>query len=40
MKTSVSQINEEERIVEVARLLSGEQISEAALSNAKNLILN
>ncbi len=40
MKTSVSQINEEERIVEVARLLSGEQISEAALSNAKNLMLN
>ena len=40
MKTRVYSINEEERILEIARLLSGEQISDAALSNAKNLMLN
>ncbi len=40
MKTRVYSINEEERVVEIARLLSGEQISAAALSNAKNLMLN
>jgi DNA repair protein RecN (Recombination protein N) len=40
MKTRVYPINEEERVLEIARLLSGEQISAAALSNAKNLMLN
>jgi DNA repair protein RecN (Recombination protein N) len=40
MKTRVYSICEEERVVEIARLLSGEQISDAALSNAKNLMLN
>lgn len=40
MKTQVYSINEEERVLEIARLLSGEQISDAALSNAKNLMLN
>ena len=40
MKTRVYAINEEERVLEIARLLSGEQISDAALSNAKNLMLN
>ncbi|MBM3186685.1 MAG: hypothetical protein FJZ67_10325, partial [Bacteroidetes bacterium] len=40
MKTRVHAINEEERVLEIARLLSGEQISDAALSNAKNLMLN
>ena len=40
MKTCVYSINEEERVHEIARLLSGEQISDAALSNAKNLMLN
>lgn len=40
MKTRVYSINEDERIFEIARLLSGEQISDAALSNAKNLMLN
>lgn len=40
MKTRVYSINEEERVHEIARLLSGEQISDAALSNAKNLMLN
>jgi DNA repair protein RecN (Recombination protein N) len=40
MKTRVYSINEEERVLEIARLLSGEQISAAALSNAKNLMLN
>ena len=40
MKTLVYPINEDERIIEIARLLSGEQISDAALTNAKNLMLN
>lgn len=40
MKTRVYSIDEQERIIEIARLLSGEQISDAALSNAKNLMLN
>jgi DNA repair protein RecN (Recombination protein N) len=40
MKTRVYSICEEDRVVEIARLLSGEQISDAALSNAKNLMLN
>jgi DNA repair protein RecN (Recombination protein N) len=40
MKTRVYAIDEQERIIEIARLLSGEQISDAALSNAKNLMLN
>jgi DNA repair protein RecN (Recombination protein N) len=40
MKTRVYSINEDERVLEIARLLSGEQISDAALSNAKNLMLN
>lgn len=40
MKTRVYEINEDERVLEIARLLSGEQISDAALSNAKNLMLN
>jgi DNA repair protein RecN (Recombination protein N) len=40
MKTHVYSINSEERVIEIARLLSGEQISDAALSNAKNLMLN
>jgi DNA repair protein RecN (Recombination protein N) len=40
MKTRVFSISEDERVVEIARLLSGEQISDAALSNAKNLMLN
>lgn len=40
MKTRVYSINEEERVHEIARLLSGEEISDAALSNAKNLMLN
>lgn len=40
MKTRVYSINKEERVIEIARLLSGEQISDAALSNAKNLMLN
>lgn len=39
MKTSVQEINDEQRVIEIARLLSGEEISDAALSNAKNLIL-
>jgi DNA repair protein RecN (Recombination protein N) len=40
MKTSVQVITEDQRVIEIARLLSGEKISDAALSNAKNLMLN
>ena len=36
--TSVRLLNEEEHIHEVARLMSGEEISDAAILNAKNLM--
>ncbi|MCD6332107.1 MAG: DNA repair protein RecN [Bacteroidales bacterium] len=38
--TSVKQLSAEERITEIARLLSGETITEEALNNAKTLLLN
>lgn len=37
-KTSISPLAEEERIRELARMLGGEQISEAAIQNAEELI--
>lgn len=37
-RTHIYQLNEEERISELARLLSGEKISDAALVNAKELL--
>jgi DNA repair protein RecN (Recombination protein N) len=38
IQTSVSTLNKEERIDEIARLMSGETISEGARSNAKSLL--
>lgn len=39
-RTSIYPLNEDDRINELARLLSGERISEAALKNAKELLQN
>jgi len=36
----VSWLSEDERVVEIARLMSGETITESAIANARNLILN
>jgi DNA repair protein RecN (Recombination protein N) len=38
--SKVQWLNETEKIEEIARLMSGEKITEAAIQNAKNLILN
>jgi DNA repair protein RecN (Recombination protein N) len=38
MSTKVVQLNESERIKEVARLMSGEEITDAALKNAEFLM--
>ena len=37
-KTEIKLLNSEERIVEIAKMLSGEKISDAALTNAKHLL--
>jgi len=37
-KTSICRLKEEERISELARMLGGDEISQAALENAKELI--
>ena len=37
-KTSIVPLTEERRISEIARMLGGEEISEAALQNAEELI--
>ena len=39
-RTLIFPLSEEERINELARLLSGERISDAALKNAKELLQN
>ncbi len=39
-QTFINKLSEEERLEELAKMLSGEQISEAALENAKALIAN
>ena len=39
-QTLINKLSEEERLEELAKMLSGEQISEAALENAKALIAN
>ena len=36
--THVAKLSEEERVREIARLLGGEKITDAALANAKELI--
>ena len=38
--SQVNWLNDSEKIEEIARLMSGEKITEAAIQNAKNLILN
>lgn len=38
IETSVSKLSQEERITEIARLMSGEVINEAALDNARTLL--
>jgi DNA repair protein RecN (Recombination protein N) len=38
--SKVQWLNENEKIEEIARLMSGEKITDAAIQNAKNLILN
>ncbi|MEY4350922.1 MAG: repair protein RecN, partial [Bacteroidota bacterium] len=40
MLTSVNALSKAERRIEIARLMSGEQISEAALQHADNLLSN
>jgi DNA repair protein RecN (Recombination protein N) len=36
--TRIKRLNKEERIIEIAKLLSGEKLTEAAISNAKELL--
>lgn len=38
-RTGIRQLNNEERVLEVARMLSGEELTEAAISNAKELLI-
>ena len=37
-QTLIKQLKPDERIIEIARKLSGEQLSEAAINNAKTLL--
>jgi DNA repair protein RecN (Recombination protein N) len=37
-QTTIKRLNSEERVIEIARMLSGEQLSEAAINNAKALL--
>ena len=37
-RTKVSKLSADERIIEIAKMLSGEKLTEAAIENAKNLI--
>lgn len=37
-QTQIRQLKSEERVIEIARMLSGEQLSEAAINNAKALL--
>jgi DNA repair protein RecN (Recombination protein N) len=39
-KTQIKLLSKEERVLEIAKMLSGEVISEAALTNAKHLLTN
>jgi DNA repair protein RecN (Recombination protein N) len=38
--SSIKQLNDQERLTEIARMLSGENLSTAALENAKDLLMN
>ncbi len=37
-QTSIKQLKSDERVIEIARMLSGEKLSEAAINNAKTLL--
>ena len=37
-QTNIKKLNPEERVIEIARMLSGEQLSDAAINNAKTLL--
>ncbi len=39
-ETRITLLNQDERVTEIAKMLSGKQITEAALENAKNLLKN
>jgi DNA repair protein RecN (Recombination protein N) len=36
--TNIKQLNDDERVIEIAKMLSGKELTEAAISNAKSLI--
>jgi quinolinate synthase len=36
--TRIKQLNEQERVVEIAKMLVGDKVTESALSNAKELM--
>jgi DNA repair protein RecN (Recombination protein N) len=37
-QTKIKQLKSDERVIEIARMLSGEKLSEAAINNAKALL--
>jgi DNA repair protein RecN (Recombination protein N) len=37
-RTGIRLLNNEERVLEIARMLSGEELTEAAISNARELM--
>ena len=37
-QTQIKKLNPDDRVIEIARMLSGEQLSEAAINNAKALL--
>jgi DNA repair protein RecN (Recombination protein N) len=39
-RTNINELNQEERIVEIAKMLSGDNPGESAIQNARDLILN
>jgi len=39
-RTEIRRISAEERLIEVARMLSGAKLTEAAVANAKELLYN
>ena len=40
VSTVLINLNDEERVIEIAKMLSGDQISDASLTNAKELLVN
>jgi DNA repair protein RecN (Recombination protein N) len=39
-RTNINELNQEERIIEIAKMLSGDNPGESAMQNARDLILN